>query len=104
MNCVQVTVCLNSVLGTIILLLIFILSVVRIQGPGSREQVSAASDTSGSESNSDDGECSGEQSSIDTSMAGVEMTEAQIFELRAKFYDGMDEDELHNFENYLDLE
>ena len=70
----------------------------------SRERVSAASDTSGSESNSDDGECFGEQSSMDTSMAGVEMTEAQIFELRAEFYNGMGEDELHNLKNYLDLE
>ena len=98
------TVCLNSVIGTIILLLIFILSVAHIQGPSSRERVPAASNTSGSESNSDDGECSGEQTSTDTSMAGVVMTEAQIFELRAVFYDRMGEDELHNLENYLDLE
>ena len=66
--------------------------------------MSAASDTSRSESNSDDGECSGEQSSTDTSMIGVEMTEAQIYELRAEFYDGMGKDELHNLEYYLDLE
>ena len=37
-------------------------------------------------------------------MAEVEMTEAQIYDLRLEFYDGMGEDELHNIENYLDLE
>ena len=104
MDCVQVTVCLDSLLGSILVLLILILSVVRIQGPGSRERVSAASDTSGSENNSDDGECSGEESPTDTSMVRVKMIEAQIYDLRAEFYDGMGEDELHNFENYLDLE
>ena len=97
-------VCLDNLLGTILVLLILILSVVRIQGPGSRERVSVASDTLGSESNSNDGKCSGQQSPTDTSMAGVEMTEAQIYDLRAEFYDGMGEDELHSFENYLDLE
>ena len=103
MDCVQVIVCLDSILGIVILLLILILSVVCRQGPGSRERVSATSDTSRSESNSDDGDCSVEQSSTDTSMTGVEMTEGfQIYELKAEFYDGMGKDELHNLENYVD--
>ena len=104
MDYVQVTVCLNSILGIIILLLILILSVVRRQGLGSRVWVAKASDTSERESNSDDGDYSAEKNSTDTSETEVEMTQALIYKLNAKFYDGMGEDELHNLDNYLDQE
>ena len=59
---------------------------------------------SGSESNSDDGDCSAEQSSTYTSVTGVKVTEAQIYELKVEFYDGMGKDELHNLDNYLGQE
>ena len=100
MDCVQVTVCLDCILGIIILLLILILSVVRKQGPGSRERIAEASDSS----ERDDGDCSAKQNSTNTLETRVEMTEAQIYELNADFYDRMDKDELHNLDNYLDQE